>query len=1139
MPQAVRIITEAPQPIVLPVGVVFVDLRVEADIDGQPRDVTEDSRITIEGDPASAAIALRDNAIVGIKPGEATLKAEFAGQAAEKSLTFQVVEKLELDGIVVEPPSLTLSVNENTRLDAIGMLNGRPIGLVTDHPEITWTSSDPDVVKAEGPLLTALSQGTAGVTAGYQNLTSEPAAIRVLGEEDGVPADVLTLNPSAITLRPGESVEIGGGVSVLRGDADLSRQAVVAPANADIVTYDEATRRLTAGLPGKTRVTVAVGEQTANLDVTVLTDAPNPVGGVVVIEPVSGVIAVGEQLPVQVYLHAKDGQRYNVTDSALLGSSDPKVAGISGTAVQGVSPGRVSITAQVRGAETPANATFDVQNLEFTHLEVNPYRFDLTLGQKLWYEIYAVGPAGRRRLGDDPELKITHERLDGSVEPLGFPHMIEGKWPTNAQTETVKIRWKELARDVAYTVRDERISGLVIRPADASIEVGETLDYQVFVRRGGRLDPLSNLDGVELSVGNTVIASRISALRVRGESEGTTEVIAEYAGQQARARLLVRPRTRPLAPSGRPVALRIRPDTFEMEIDTSSAPIRVVRLYSDGSTEDVAHLAELTADPVDIVEITKTASGPMIRPNKIGQTQIHAKVGDLETETPMLVAVTEDRPGRPRLVAAPREVRVNVGDAKSLNSVALIPAQGGSSMEVPFKITATPNDFFTVENDRRIRGVKPGQAIASVILDDPDNKSAPEPATVIVVVSDPAESRILTNESQLELRGPTSTTQGAEVAFRVDMVDGSAGQDVTNDATLVLGAGEEDFAEVQPGGRLIAKKPGLVNVQARYNTKYSNSIPLRINPPARSFQRLELALNADPIGVGESRPYRVWGYPDGGGPRQDLTQLIDQDPAIHPRMLITVLEPDSTAKVVDHKSPNIVGQTPGKISVQAAIGTQLLSNQEEVTIVKLDANAKIDELRVEPGSITLNLGETTPALKVLVKYQGGGQFVQLKEGSANIFSQTETILAPSENSPGRFTAQEPGTTRINVEYEGQKAWANVTVVSNRFKDVRLGKFDVGFDKFKVPIVVTTDPIVNKLEFRLLTDGTPPIPQGEWRASTPQNDNTQTVTLETDYLRLAGSSKFRFIIESRIIDPDPEKANESMQSYPYMFSIEGK
>lgn len=1129
-PRSVRILTDSTQPIRLPVGVAFPDFRVEADVNGETRDVTAESLITVEGDPASATIALRDDGIVGIRPGEGTVVAEYAGQKSENKLTFNVTETLEVDAIQVGPPNVSLRVAETTRLDAVGFLQGEPIGIITNHPDVVWASQNPEIAKAEGPTVAGIAQGTTGVTATFKDVTSDSAEIRVIGDNTPL-TDRLRVNPGAITLRPGASVAIGRGVKVFRGDAEFSQQAAVAPANSEIVSYNEDTHTLKAGLPGTTRVTFAVADQTADLVVTVLADAAPTTGGRVVIEPGSGTIAVAERLPLQVYLITADGERVNMTASAVLTSSNNDLAVPEGAGIRGIAPGRVTVSARIPGDVTPGTAVFNVENIDFNRLVVTPSSWSLYVGESISWTIYVDGPGGRRILGNDPNLTQTYYRETGVVEDWGAS--ARNSLPAqSAGNKRLVVKWKNLEATVPVVVHDNAISALVIRPPDARIGVGDTLDYLVFARRGGRLVPVSSVDGVRLSVGNSVVASQPGSMRVRGETEGTTEVVAQLGNQQARARLRVGPRTTPIVPPSRPVALRIRPDTFQLELGTPGAPVRVVRLNSDGSTDEVAHLAEITASPTGIVEIQDTPSGPVMTPKSIGQTQIHAKLGDLQTQTPMLVDVTDELPGRARVVVRPNTVRVNVGQRETLSRVAVIPARGGSAIELPYKITATPNNFFAIENDQVIRGLAEGQALANVTIDSPNSKYDGQSNTVIVQVSDPATHRILTNESDLELRGPTVTSEGTEVAYRVDLVDGASGQEVTNEATLVLAVGDDEFAELQPGCRLIAKKPGTVNVRARYDGRISNTIRLRIDPIARTFERLELAINTDPIGVGETRNYQVWGYPENGGPRQNLTRLIttDRQHQTRPHMRFNVLEPNSSTNVATHDSPKLIGRNPGKVSLQAAIGDRLVSNREEVSVVGVIRDP-ID-LRVEPDSITSRVGEMTPPLKVLVRTRGDRRYRELDPELARYVSLDTDTIGPVEDTTGRFTAKRPGNTRIRVSYEGLQTGANVTVVADRFQQVELGlpKFDE--NTFTVPITVRTDRVAGGLEYRVYRPGDELPAERGWQDTTAQNDQ-QFVKLTSPQFNLVENNLFRVVIEAR------DKRSKVIDRYPYAFRLEAK
>ena len=941
----------------------------------------------------------------------------------------------------------------------------------------------------------------------------------------------------AAAMRPSDSWLTTRGVRVFRGDADLSRQAKAASANAEIVSYDEETHTIKAGLPGTTRVNFAVGDQIAELEVTVLAEAAPTTGGRVVIEPGSGTIAVAERLPLEVFLITAEGERVNMTASALLSSSDKAVAVVEGAGVRGASPGRVTIKANLPGVDEPGAAVFKVENIDFTRIEVNPARIDIASGEKIRFEISVVGPGGRRILGADPDLTIT-EILHVDDESQTRSHDVPRDWRhyegNVAGIHALDIKWRNLETRVPCRVRDGQITGLVIRPSDRLIGVGETLGYQVFARRGRSLSPLSDLDGVELSASNSVVASKTGPLAVRGESEGTTEIIAQYGSQQARARLRVGPRTTPLAPTARPVGLRIHPDTYQLELGTPGDLIRVVRINADGTNEEVTHLAEITANPAGIVEIRSTPSGQVLRPKAIGQTQIHAKLDNLQTQTPMLVEVVDQLPGRPRVVINPRPMRLNVGERDTLSRVAVIPAPGGNPIELTsYKVTATPNNVFTVENDRTILGLAEGQALATVTIDDPKSKYDREFNTVIVQVEDPLTHTTLTNEAELELTGPTRTTEGSEVGFRVRLVSGGSAQEVTNDSTLVLDAGDEQLAQLEPGCRLIALKPGRVNVRARYGGRISNSIPLRIDPLAADFDRLELGVNTSPIGVGESRGYNIWGYPRGGGPRQDLTRLIttDRNHATRPYIRFNVIEPDANADVATHASPNIIGRNPGTVSIQAAISDRLVSKLEKIAVGG-EIVSPVD-LRVEPGSITSRVGETTPPLRVLVRVQGDRQYRELDPASASYLSLNSDVAAPIADSPGRFTAEQPGTTRIRVTYQGMQTGANVTVVADRFQTIELGEKPdwVTSTTFVVPITIRTRVFKENLEYRVLKPGARPgIDQG-WKAPIVQPGGTQQATkLTSPEFDPSKSDLFRVVIECR------EKGTDKIDRYPYAFRL---
>ena len=74
--------------------------------DGKKRDVTTSAAFRIDGDPAGAAVAVRDGRLVGVKEGQALVRAEYEGMASANELAINVTATLEIDEIkVTHPPS--------------------------------------------------------------------------------------------------------------------------------------------------------------------------------------------------------------------------------------------------------------------------------------------------------------------------------------------------------------------------------------------------------------------------------------------------------------------------------------------------------------------------------------------------------------------------------------------------------------------------------------------------------------------------------------------------------------------------------------------------------------------------------------------------------------------------------------------------------------------------------------------------------------------------------------------------------------------------------------------------------------------------------------------------------------------------
>ncbi|GDY07062.1 hypothetical protein LBMAG52_05480 [Planctomycetia bacterium] len=1132
-PSLLKLFEEKPQPISLPVKSEFSDWRVLAeDSNGELSDVTRQVTLEIAGMPADAPIAIRTGRIIGVAPGEATLHAVFGGARTTDGLVVRVTETLDVDELQIVPASMNLFVGESARWRVVGLKAGRSIGSLENLDDLTWKASDSDGVQLEGSQVTARRAGTTTVTASLGKVVSSPATVTVVEPKNGSSVGRLVVEPSSLKLRVGENLRVGIDVVVSRGDTDFSDQCEVVTSSDRVVTFQQNTRRLRAVSPGQTRVTFTVRDQAATMYLEVIAAEAPSADSRVVIEPAQGQILVAEQFPIQVFVVGSDGTRSEV--AAALKTSDTKIAVVSDSVLQGVSAGEVTLEARVPGIEQPGQAVFQIRDVEIRRLVFHPPLLNLSVGQRKTVEVRAVTSQGQIKLGDDPELKFTiSDPAEPLVELSVSDRELLGLKPGRT---SIVAKWKgKLEAKLNIQVQADELQELVLSPEDATVAEGETLDFQVFARRGARMQPLQADDGVELQVANLVVAEAAGgSLSVRGLKAGRTQVTVRLGTRRAIASLTVKSRQDPVAPAAPAKALRFIPDIRQMDLGYPGESIRVVRVLTDGTEEDVAHLAKLTVrEPQDVVAIESTSSGPILRPKRIGQTQIDAALDNLRTQSPLLVEVTENSPRRHKLRASPSSLALQVGQAGRIARAEVLPASGGTPVSIPFKVTATPNKIFELGPDGAVLPRAAGQAVLTVAADDPQKKYEGLSTTIMVEVTNPSEAEkepekkpeqqpgkpkpeaARPDRRQLTLEGPSETSVETEISFRVQIVAGDRDTDVTHKAQLVLASGDEELAEIRPGGRIFAKAPGKLSIQARLDDLTSASHELLIGKRAAEFERLELELPRGILKVGESRAYRLWAYPRGGGTRQDLTGQVSDSPTevTRPRMQWKVLAPDADTPVVTHQPGSFVGQKPGRFRVQVQLGDRLSTEPVELEVVGSVSTPV--RLRVEPEQIELLAGETTPALRILVAAQGEPSYRTLAPGLAEILAADDQLLKTRE--AGQFTAIKLGQTTIKVKYQGLEQSVAVRIKINPF-----AKIEVGRDpKFKdntmtVELTVFANPAEGELEYRstLLKNEENSAASSDWTLAERDGDQLKAQFLSPRIPLVIGQKEFNLIIEAR-------------------------
>jgi len=807
-PEEVVIVSDQGPAVHFPVGARFGDFRIEARYaDGFTRMVTKKATMTTDAGFLDAPVSFSDGRMIGVRPGQTVVHADFDGVPTKKGLQVTVTEDFDLDTIRLAPAPVSILPGETIAMDAEGFKDDKSIGVITGVGGLEWESDNEEVVGVAGPAVTGRKLGQGNVTARFGSVTSEPAKVSVV---DSIDAD-LVVDQDVIQMRVGESRRLGTDLVVRRGDVDFSRQCEVTPALPNVVRYVPQTRSLVGMSPGASAVTFAWGDKLATTTVQVLPGAS--LEGEVVVEPATAVLSPGQALEMRVFVLTKEGLRIDRTDSAVLSSASPGNVAIQGTRACAVATGTSEITATLPEAAEPGKALLMVDDQPITDLAVEPSQLAMSVGDLARLRILGTSASGTHELFAQPDLAVAA----GGEDPLAIrivgSDQVDAVAPGNAE---VAVRWQDrLSRQVPVAVGSDPWIDLRIDPPRATIHPGQDLLYQVTGTRAQRRRVLGPEDGVQLFTGQQDVAVGVGGMFVRGTGAGRTDVVAQVGAARAEAVLNVVPGSvvigeggtgvTPVAPGygyiggdyvihhGRryvyregvgyvlegdggevwvgggthvvdvPPALgvaglRFVPDVVRMGTNSPGARVRVMEVLADGSLgRDVSSDPGLEFNVTgEVASVDRTAEGPVIRPIGPGQTRVAARLGStLFAEPELLVQVGDVPTGLARLDVSPDPLDLWSGEARALTSVTVTPSPGEFPIDVSYSITVPPNqNVVTAEPDGRIRGLSSGVAQVVIRVDQPGTAYDGLSTTAIVQVTgadrvwiEPAEASVRVGET--------------------------------------------------------------------------------------------------------------------------------------------------------------------------------------------------------------------------------------------------------------------------------------------------------------------------------------------------------------------------------------------------------
>ncbi len=536
-PAAVRIVSGQGSELTLPIGARYDDIQVLATFPDGERDVSGEASLIVENaDENAPAISMSAGLLSARRAGAANMHAAFHGVGSEQPLRVTVAADLPLTALSLDPEQTELGVGESISLGVLGFIGRgeerRSVGDVSSRADVSIASENRSAADVQGNVLTGLAAGEAEITASMGGL-SATGVVNVVPLESSDDLPPMLVAPRRVRLRIGETAWLGDDITVTRGGGDFSNNAEAAVANPAIAQFNSETGALVGVAPGETMLAITLGQQSGSVAVEVLPDEPST--GTVVVEPAVLSLSEGEVAEVRVFLIDENGQRIDRTASAIVRAQKADVLAVSGNRLTGLAVGSSRIAALLPEAERPGFASATVDAEDYTQLTLSPPQMQLNVAEETGFSVFAVGPNGRRELGEHPDLQITlGGAAPGSIELLGAQR-VRGAAPGEAR---INVTWRDLpTRSIAVAVVDQTPDRLRIEPNDTTVAVHGTTSFLAFVRQGGRERIVTAADGLEFRLGNPEAAEPLAGLTVRGLAPGRTTAIVSLDGLRAVAQV--------------------------------------------------------------------------------------------------------------------------------------------------------------------------------------------------------------------------------------------------------------------------------------------------------------------------------------------------------------------------------------------------------------------------------------------------------------------------------------------------------------------------------------------------------------------------------------------------------------------------
>ena len=681
--QSISIQTVAPVPVGQTVNLVATGVFA----DGSKQDVTSQATWTSSA-PTIASVgdtATTKGQVTGVAAGTVTVTATIQTSTGPVSGTVQitvVAKKITSIGITPAQPILQKGVTQAFKATAV--YDDNSTGDVTQ--QATWSTDDASVLSvvatgATAGLATAKAAGSTTITATVGAVSGQ-TSVRVTAP----PLTSITVNPATATMSVNTTRQFTAqGTYADSSTADLTDSVTWSTGLASVISVSNAagTRGLVTALAVGTDNVVAsmsgiVGMATVTVSVIPLVSiavTPNPL-----------TLPQNLTLPLKATATYGDQSTQDVTTSATWTVADSSVATVGnlGTAAGQVTGlkanSSTTVTATLSGKS--GSATVNVIAPTLTSITVTPATATISAGDTQAFT--ATGTYQGSTTGVDITTQVTWSSSNIAVAQVSNAAGTNGvasglTSPARGNTVTITAALNGVQGTATLTVTAPVLVAIMVRPATATIIVGDTQAYTVRgVYANGTTGALTGVSWSSSSTGVATIAAGGGGgggggATATGVGPGTTTITATYTTAGGTSLTDTATLTVNAVVVKTPIGIRLSPASATIQVN-GTQPYTVNVDYSDGTTAAVAAGVTLTTSNPAVAAVAgggRGGGGLLINgvgPGTATITATYATGGQTFTDTATLTVASIPPPPQVGLYITPSLASVNVNGTQQFQA---------------------------------------------------------------------------------------------------------------------------------------------------------------------------------------------------------------------------------------------------------------------------------------------------------------------------------------------------------------------------------------------------------------------------------------------------------------------------------------